>query len=298
MRKNTTLIAGPTASGKSALALKIAKETDGVVVNADSMQVYDVLQVLTARPSTADMQGVKHLLFGHVPPSRLYSTGAWLADVKEVLDRPELAARHLIFVGGTGLYFKALLGGLSEMPSIPDETRNYWRRRLAVEGPESLHAELSKRDTQTADRLKPQDGQRIVRAIEVFEASGRPISFWQNQTGDALIDPTSSRKICLLPERSFLNKQVNQRFQNMMNLGALEEVRALLALNLDPALPAMKAIGVKEISRYLIGNLSLESAIELASTATRQYAKRQTTWLRHQFSSEWEPVVLSELQPI
>ena len=287
MRKNTTLIAGPTASGKSALALKIAEETGGVVINADSMQVYDVLQVLTARPSVEDMQGVEHLMFGHVVPSRLYSTGLWLADVKAVFERTELKDRHLVFVGGTGLYFKALLGGLSEMPDIPEDLRAHWRERLAMEGSPALHGELSKRDSETAARLKPQDGQRIVRAIEVFEASGKSIGFWQNQRGNALVDPAATRKLCLQPERQTLYARINQRFQSMMTRGALEEVRALLALNLDPALPAMRAIGVGEISQYLSGTLSMEQAIEQSSTATRQYAKRQTTWLRHQLGSDW-----------
>ncbi len=291
MRKNTTLIAGPTASGKSALALKIAKEMDGVVVNADSMQVYDVLQVLTARPSVEDMQGVEHVLFGHVDPARLYSTGAWLADVKSVLARPDIENRHLVFVGGTGLYFKALLGGLSQMPVIPDDLRNYWRERLSLEGSVALHGELTKRDEETAARLNLQDGQRILRAIEVFEASGQSISFWQKQPGETLVDGSFSRKICLVPERHVLNDRINQRFQSMVKLGALEEVRKLLDLRLDASLPAMKAIGVNAISLFFLGKLSIVDVIDNASIATRQYAKRQMTWQRHQFSDDWERLI-------
>jgi tRNA dimethylallyltransferase len=164
MRKNTTLIAGPTASGKSALALRIAQENDGVLVNADSMQVYDVLRVLTARPSAEDMARAPHHLFGHVPPSMLYSTGKWLADVEALLAMPQLEDRHLVFAGGTGLYFRALLGGMSAMPDVPLETRQFWRAALVEKGPEALHLELFSRDPETAARLKPQDSQRIGQA--------------------------------------------------------------------------------------------------------------------------------------
>ena len=288
MRKNTTLIAGPTASGKSGLALQIAAERGGVVVNADSMQVYDVLRVLTARPSLEDMRGIPHSLFGHVSPSRLYSTGAWLSEVSALLAEPELAGRHLVFVGGTGLYFKALLGGLSHMPDIPAEVREFWRARLDREGPERLHAELGSRDLEAFTRLKPQDGQRIVRAIEVFEASGKPISYWQTQKGRALVDEADAHKICIVPERQALRERINSRFAAMMTNGAADEVKALLLLGLDPALPVMKAIGVADIGRFLAGDCTAEEAIELASAATRQYAKRQTTWLRHQFAQGWQ----------
>jgi tRNA dimethylallyltransferase len=288
MRKNTTLIAGPTASGKSALALEIAAERGGIVINADSMQVYDVLRVLTARPAREEMGGIGHRLFGHVSPASLYSTGAWLADVSKLLAEPELKDRHLVIVGGTGLYFKALLGGLSHMPDIPADIRDFWRARLDAEGPERLHGELASRDAEAFARLKPQDGQRIARAMEVFEASGKPISFWQKHKGEALVDEADARKICIVPERQALRARINARFAGMMSNGAEDEVKALLAMDLDPALPAMKAIGVAEIGKYLAGECLAEEAIELASAATRQYAKRQTTWLRHQFGAAWE----------
>ena len=288
MRKNTTLIAGPTASGKSALALRIAKQSGGVVVNADSMQVYDVLRVLTARPSEEDMEGVPHHLFGHVPPSLLYSTGKWLADVQSLLAAPELAGRHIVFAGGTGLYFRALLGGMSEMPDVSPDLRQFWRAALAQKGPEALHAELAVRDPETAARLKPQDSQRIVRAIEVHASSGRPISFWQRQTGAPLVDEASARKICLTADRAALRAKIGGRFAAMAQSGAVDEVKALMALRLDPSLPAMKAIGVGEISAFLRGEISLPEAAERASAATRQYAKRQDTWLRHQLGANWE----------
>jgi tRNA dimethylallyltransferase len=288
MRGNATLIAGPTASGKSALALEIARERDGVIINADSMQVYDVLQILTARPNESEMGGVPHFLFGHVHPSQRYSVGLWIDDVLSLLAEPKIEGRHLVFVGGTGLYFKALLGGLSPMPEIPEEVRSYWRGRLEEAGPEALHAELSARDAMAAARLKPQDGQRIVRAIEVVEASGEPIGHWQARSGEALIGGRDVCKICVLPEREVVRARIDLRFKAMVQNGALEEVRSLLALDLDPLLPGMKAIGVSELGTYLRGESELETAIERASAATRQYAKRQTTWLRHQFGPEWE----------
>jgi tRNA dimethylallyltransferase len=288
MRGNATLIAGPTASGKSALALEIACERNGVIVNTDSMQVYDVLQVLTARPSAQEMESVPHRLFGHVHPSQHYSVGSWTADVNAVFAKSEMADRHLVFVGGTGLYFKALLGGLSQMPEIPDQVRSFWRERLQTLGAETLHAELVIRDAETAARLKPQDGQRIVRALEVFEASGEPISHWQRRLENALIDGPGVRKFCILPERDAVRARIDARFKMMVENGALDEVRNLLALDLDPSLPSMKAIGVAELGAYLRGEIDLQTAVERASAATRQYAKRQTTWLRHQFGTDWE----------
>jgi tRNA dimethylallyltransferase len=290
MRRNTTLIAGPTASGKSALALRIARRNEGVVVNADSMQVYDVLRILTARPLEEEMEGVPHLLFGHVPPSLLYSTGKWLADVEALLAGPELEGRHVVFVGGTGLYFRALLGGMSAMPEVLPDVRQFWRNALTERGPEALHLELAARDPETAARLKPQDSQRIVRAIEVHASSGRPISFWQKQTGAPLVEGAAARKICLTPERGALRDKIGQRFAGMAQSGAVDEVRQLLALRLDPALPAMKAIGVGAIAAFLRGEFSIEEAIERASAATRQYAKRQETWLRHQLGDDWERI--------
>jgi tRNA dimethylallyltransferase len=288
MRGNATLIAGPTASGKSAMALEIARERDGVIINADSMQVYDVLQILTARPCESEMGGVGHYLFGHVHPSQHYSVGRWIEDVSSLLAKPWIGERHLVFVGGTGMYFKAVLGGLSPMPEIPGDVRSLWRARLEEAGPEALHTELQMRDAETAARLKPQDGQRIVRAIEVFEASGETIGTWQARNGKALIGGSHAQKICVLPEREAVRARIDARFRAMVKGGALDEVRALLALNLDPFLPSMKAIGVSELGAYLRGKTDLDTAIERASAATRQYAKRQTTWLRHQFGADWE----------
>lgn len=281
-----TLIAGPTAGGKSQRALDVAKIADGVVVNADSMQVYDGLRVLTARPAEKDMQGVPHYLYGHVSPQVNYSTGQWLRDVKALLH--EHADRPLVFVGGTGLYFKALLEGLAEIPDVPDDIRAFWREELQKNGVTALYEKLKQVDQQTADKLDPQDGQRIARALEVFEASGKPLSFWQNTAGTPLIDARYCRKILLLPEREYLYKRINARFDLMVNQGALEEVRALNAMKLDAALPVMKAIGVPEFSRFLEGAWTMDEAVEKAKTRTRNYAKRQMTWFRNQFDASWE----------
>lgn len=282
------LIAGPTASGKSALALEFAARLDGVVVNADSMQVYDTLRVLTARPTEADLDRANHHLYGHVPAQQAYSVGRWTRDVEMLLADQKLQGKIPIFVGGTGLYFKALLGGLSSMPVIPETVRRLWRERLTSQGSAILHEELERRDPETASRLKVGDGQRIVRALEVFDATGRPISAFQENKGKALIDVGAARKIVFRPDRQVLRHRIRARFEAMINTGAIEEVRTLLSLNIGPDVPAMKAIGVREISAFLEGRSSMDEAVELASIATRQYAKRQMTWFRNQFSDNWE----------
>nr|WP_110748841.1 tRNA (adenosine(37)-N6)-dimethylallyltransferase MiaA [Phyllobacterium leguminum] len=285
--KNAILIAGPTASGKSALALRLAKERDGFIVNTDSMQVYGVLDQLTARPQAGDLAMAPHYLYGHVPPSQLYSTGRWLADVEAVLERPELRGRAPVFVGGTGLYFRALTGGLSDMPEVPDIVREHWRARLAAEGAPALHRVLGRMDTIAAGILRPTDGQRIVRALEVIETSGRSIYDWQKEKGRALVDADAARKIVILPDRAWLAARISQRFDMMMQGGAVDEVKALLALELSTQLPAMKAIGVREIGAALAGEITFDEAAELAKIATRQYAKRQMTWFRNQLDSNW-----------
>ncbi|NTF42400.1 tRNA (adenosine(37)-N6)-dimethylallyltransferase MiaA [Agrobacterium rhizogenes] len=284
------LITGPTASGKSALAVELARAHDGVVINADSMQVYDTLRLLTARPSEEDMEGIPHHLYGHVPAGQAYSTGVWLREATELVARLRGERKLPVFVGGTGLYFKALTGGLSDMPAIPLEIRNRLRARLLAEGAEILHRELADRDAPVAESLNPQDGQRIVRALEVIEATGQSIAAYQGRTGPVVIDPDRAQKIVVLPERTLLHQRINGRFETMLAMGAEEEVRALLALDLPAEMPVMKAIGVSQIAAMLRGEMTRDEVLETASAATRQYAKRQMTWFRNQMDESWERV--------
>lgn len=285
--RSAILITGPTASGKSALAVRLAAAHGGVVVNADSMQVYDTLNLLTARPQPEDMQGIEHCLYGHVPASAAWSTGDWLREAARLVEELRRAGCLPVFVGGTGLYFRALTGGLSDMPAIPAEIRERLRARLADEGAEALHRELAAGDPVAAGRVRPGDGQRILRALEVFEATGRPISAFQAGGGAAVIDPAQAEKIVVLPDRAVLAGRIDRRFAAMLKNGAVEEVRALLALRLSPQMPAMKAIGVPQIAAMLSGEMSEAEVIERASAATRQYAKRQMTWFRNQLDESW-----------
>ncbi|MGQ2970766.1 MAG: tRNA (adenosine(37)-N6)-dimethylallyltransferase MiaA [Allorhizobium sp.] len=284
------LITGPTASGKSALALAFARAHDGVVINADSMQVYDTLQVITARPSVEEMGGVAHQLYGHVPASRSYSTGDWLREVGSLLADLRNEGRLPVIVGGAGLYFKALTGGLSDMPAIPDAVRATIRQRLEAEGPEVLHEELAGLDPPVAQRLNASDGQRIVRALEVFFATGRSIAEFQKQSGPMLIDPDRALKLVVLPDRKLLHDRINRRFELMMEAGAIEEVEALMRLQLAPEMPVMKAIGVSQIADMMAGRISRTEAVDRASAATRQYAKRQMTWFRNQMDDSWQRI--------
>ncbi|UVC06717.1 tRNA (adenosine(37)-N6)-dimethylallyltransferase MiaA [Rhizobium sp. TH2] len=286
-RMDAILITGPTASGKSALAAELAREHGGEVINADSMQVYDTLHVLTARPDIDDMGGVPHHLYGVVPAATAYSTGEWMRAVTPLIEDLRARGKLPVFVGGTGLYFKALTGGLSDMPEIPAPIRAKWRARLAEDGPWALHAELGARDPEMADQLNPSDGQRILRALEVKEATGRSISVFQEKPGAAIIDPGRAMKIIVEPERSVLHDRINRRFETMLDRGAIEEVRALVALDLPKALPVMKAIGVPQISAMLRGEMTCVEVISQASAATRQYAKRQMTWFRNQMDESW-----------
>lgn len=281
------LITGPTASGKSALALRLARERDGVVINADSMQVYDTLRVLTARPSREDIADVPHLLYGHVPARSLYSTGEWLREVSALISDLRREKRLPVVVGGTGLYFKALTGGLSDMPAIPDDIRDRLRARLIEEGAAVLHDELSRRDPAVAEMLQPGDGQRIVRALEVQEATGRSIHDFQRASGPVIVDTRRAQKLIVLPERPVLHERINRRFETMMETGAVDEVRALLALKPAPDAPVMKAIGVADIAEMLAGRMGEAQVIERSAAATRQYAKRQMTWFRNQMGPDW-----------
>lgn len=290
MTQDAILITGPTASGKSALAIKWARETNGVVINADSMQVYDTLRILTARPSEEDMEGIPHHLYGHVPADTVFSTGRWLREMAALLAKLKQEGRMPVIVGGTGLYFRVLTQGLSEMPAVDDTIREALRTRMREEGSAALHAALQGIDPPTAARLQPGDGQRILRALEIYEASGKPLSSFQAQPGSGLIRAEACRKIVVLPDRAMLAERIGRRFRQMLETGAIDEARALLSRNLSPELPVMKAIGVPEIAALLAGALSMDEVIERGTAATRQYAKRQMTWFRNQMDDDWERI--------
>jgi tRNA dimethylallyltransferase len=282
------LIAGPTASGKSALALELAQKTGGVVINADSMQVYRDLRVITARPTPEDEARVPHRLYGHVDAGVNFSAGAWVADAGRVLAEARAQNRLPIFVGGTGLYFKALTRGLSAVPPIPPEIRDGVRTRLERDGVEALHAELSRRDPASAERLKPRDRARVARAVEVVEATGRSLTDWHREGLPPLLPRGQFRALFLEPERDALYARIDARFDAMLKAGALGEVAKLAARKLDPLLPAMKAHGVPALIRHVEGELALQQAAAIGRADTRHYAKRQFTWFRHQLPEfEW-----------
>lgn len=287
------LIAGPTASGKSALALELALSVGGIVINADSMQVYRDLRVITARPTPDEESRVPHRLYGHVDAAVNFSAGAWVADAAKMLEEAQAEGRLPIFIGGTGLYFKALTAGLSVVPPIPAEIREGVRARLERNGVEALHAELARRDSRAAERLNLRDRTRIARALEVVEATGRSLLDWHHEGQPPLLPKDSFRAVFLAPERDELYARIDARFDAMLGAGALTEVEQLAARNLDPLLPAMKAHGVPALIRHLRGELSLEEAATIGRADTRHYAKRQFTWFRHQLP-EFEWVKLEE----
>jgi tRNA dimethylallyltransferase len=284
---DAVLIAGPTASGKSRAALELAAALGGVIVNADSMQVYREARILTARPSDADLARIPHLLYGHVPAREHYSTGRYQSDAVQALAEIRNAGRLPIFVGGTGLYFRALTDGLSEMPTIPASVRAVARARLAALGNAAFHAEFASRDPEMAAQLYPGDSQRMLRAWEVLEASGRSLAFWQKNEGKPVLDGLALAKLVIDIPRETLRERIAARFRAMIAAGAMEE--ALRLKNLDPALPAARIIGRRELLALHEGSLSEVEAVERAVIATRQYAKRQDTWFRNQFP-DWRRV--------
>ena len=274
------LIAGPTASGKSALALAVAEKLGGIVVNADSMQVYRDLRAITARPSLEEEAHIPHRLYGHVDAAENYSVGRWCRDVSDVLK--DAGGRVTVMVGGTGLYFKALTSGLAAVPAIPAAIREQVRGRVVREGAPALHAELMKFDAATARRLTVNDRSRIARALEVVLATGRPLSDWHREGLPPLVDPDRAVKVFVTCERAELVRRIEKRFAAMVDAGAIDEVRALAARKLDPLLPAMKAHGVPWLIRHFDGEISLDEAVAGAVMDTRRYAKRQITWFRNQ----------------
>ena len=277
------LIAGPTASGKSDHALAEAAK-GGVIINADASQVYDGWRILTGRPSAREEALAPHRLYGHVPPATRYSVGAWLRDLAPVLE--DVAAQGLrpIIVGGTGLYFKALTEGLAEIPEPPEAIRAAVDARLKAEGLEALVADLAARDPATAEIADLQNPMRVTRALEVLEATGKGLAAWRAETPPPLI--ADAEKVLIAPEREALYARCDLRFDRMIEAGALAEARAIAALNLDPSLPAMRAVGAPELLAHLRGEITLGEAAAAARQATRNYAKRQMTWMRNQMK-DW-----------
>ena len=284
----TILIAGPTASGKSALALLAAEKYGGVVINADAMQVYRDLRIITARPTPEEEARVPHRLYGHIDAAENYSVGRWCVDAAAALAEARRDGRVAIVVGGTGLYFKALTRGLAAVPPIPAEIRDLVRARLANEGSAALHSELKERDPAAAARLMPGDRTRVSRALEVVLATGRSLLDWHKAGNPVGLDPSGATKLFLAPGREALLRRIDARFDAMIAAGALEEVRALAARHLSPELPAMKAHGVPWLIRHLNGEISVAEAVEGGKRDTRRYTKRQATWFRNQLPEfEW-----------
>jgi tRNA dimethylallyltransferase len=282
--KPAVLIAGPTASGKSALALRLALETGGIVINADSMQVYRDLRILTARPPVEDETKAPHRLFGGVDGAVNYSVGRWLEDARAALEEAKRSGLPPIFVGGTGLYFKALTQGISAIPAIPDTVRAAVRAYGAGVPPTELHAELARRDPAMAARLRPSDPQRILRALEVLEATGRSLAAFQGARTPPLLNIAGARAIFLSPDRDALKRRIDARFDAMLADGALAECDALRRRALDPALPLMRAHGLRHLIAHLDGAITLSEASLLSKRDTWTYARRQFTFARHQLT--------------
>jgi tRNA dimethylallyltransferase len=281
------LIAGPTASGKSGVAFELARRFGGTVINADSMQVYREFHVLTARPGGSEEASVPHRLYGMVGAAEAYSVARWLAAAARAIAEARAAGRLPILVGGTGLYFKALTEGLAPVPEIPEEVRAYWRVEAERLGRDALRAVLAARDPAMAARLDRADPQRVVRALEVIDATGVSLAEWQGGNTAPVLAGAEMLRLVIAPEREPLYATIDARFDTMLERGAIEEVRLLLSLNLDWSLPAMRAHGVRELGAYLEGAASLDDAVAKSKTETRRYAKRQMTWARR-YMSDWD----------
>jgi tRNA dimethylallyltransferase len=293
MKPDAVLIAGPTASGKSGAALALAEQIRGTIVNTDSMQVYREARVLTARPSDRDMERVPHLLYGHVSVHEPYSVARFQADAIDALVQVRAAKRVPIFVGGTGLYFSVLTEGLAQIPSVPSDIRAKVRARLEELGADAFFAELVARDPET--RLRASDRQRVLRATEVFEATGRTLAHWQKSAGTAVLGGLAVARFVVSPARPELHRRIDARFETMLESGALGEAEALEGL--DPALPAAKILGLRELGAFRADTLDLPAAKAAAQAATRQYAKRQLTWFRHRMA-DWHWIEAQDLSNI
>ena len=278
------LLAGPTASGKSTLAMRLARHLDAVIINADSMQVYRELRVITARPSRGDESRVPHRLYGLVPAAERFSVGAWRTRVGVEIEAAARDRRVAILVGGTGLYFRALLEGLAPIPRTPEAVRTWVRQRYAALGAKAFRAELAKGDPISAARLT--DPQRLVRAAEVLEATGIALPAWRVSPNEGALVPPPLAKIVLAPPRAQVYQRCDRRHREVVTSGGLDEAAAMMERRLDPSVPAMRALGLPDLLRHLRGELSLDEAVEGGQRAIRHYAKRQGTWIRHQMA-DW-----------
>lgn len=296
MNFDAVLIAGPTASGKSALALNLARDFGGAVINADSMQIYRELRILSARPDDAEQALAPHYLYGFVSALEPFSVGKWLDAASAALADCREKGLVPLVVGGTGLYFAALTEGLSPIPEIHASIRVEARQRLVEIGNERFHAELAARDPVMAERLPVGDSQRLVRAWEVIEATGQSLAEWQQLKSPPVLTG-SFASFVLKPDRTWLQARIATRFAAMIKDGALDEVRALKAKGLREDLPAARALGVPQLIAHLDGRLSLEQAMEAAVSETRRYAKRQMTWFRHQMP-DWTVIDKSDPREI
>lgn len=277
------LIAGPTASGKSALALALAERADGVIINADASQVYADLAVLSARPSPQEMARAPHRLFGHIDGAETCSAARWAQEAKTEIATAHGAGRLPILVGGTGLYIRTLLDGIAPVPEIEPDIRAEVRALPVAEA----YAALTREDAEAASRLAPADSARVARALEVIRSTGRGIGHWRTQRAGGIGDQVALSPVVLLPPRDWLFARCDARFAAMLDEGAVEEVEALIARDLAPDLPVMRAIGVREIAAWVSGEISRDAMMERAATATRQYAKRQYTWFSRQSPPQW-----------
>jgi tRNA dimethylallyltransferase len=277
------LIHGPTASGKTALAIEVARRLDGEVINADSMQVYRDLKVISARPDEEEMGGVPHHLFGHVNAAERYSTGQWLEEARAKIRVLQKKNKRAVIVGGTGLYLLALTQGLSAIPPVPEDIRAEVRDIAEAEGAEGLRARLAPHDPETAERLGTGDRQRLARAYEIWLATGRPITDFHNERQPPVLLDREWMGFALTPPRAKLYAKIDRRFEGMLMQGAMAEARALIERGLDPELPAMKAHGMPWLAAFARGEISAEFAAENAKRDTRRYAKRQFTWIGRQF---------------
>ena len=289
------VIAGPTASGKSRLAVALAERCDGVVINADSMQVYRELSILTARPTAQEEARAPHALYGFVGGAEGYSAGRYAADAARVIAEARSGGRVPIVVGGTGLYIKALLQGLSPVPAIQPEVRAHWRGQARNVPAGELYAILARRDPVTAARLMPTDPQRIVRALEVLDSTGRSLAEWQRTPGEPVLVERAAVRLLVLPDRSTHAAAIDARFEAMLAAGALKEVQRLLGLGLSDELPIMRALGVAPLAAAIAGKLALSEAAARAKADTRQFAKRQGTWWRRNMIT-WRRLFAQEMQ--